>query len=424
MISSNATDRGEVVVHVFGRTDVGRTREHNEDAFVVVDLSTGNATLQPEVRTHVAGPKGTMFMVADGMGGAAAGEIASAMAVETVLEAMRAGWMATSGQGAEGFVRAIKHATKGANEQINAYATGHPEFRGMGTTATIAGLLGDTLYLAQVGDSRAYLVRQGVARQITKDQSLMQKLIEAGELTEEEAEHSERRNIILQALGPEPSVKVDLTHQTIRRDDLLVLCSDGLSGQVSKDEIAAIVSSEPDLTAACKQLIDRANANGGPDNITVIVARFDGAGLQAPGGNGDRDDVGHRVFPLPETGQTPAMSAEHVEDDPDRTQPYPVVTARPRITRPTPRHELNALAAADAAQAAQVPAPTADAPDTTSAPAEHSPPIVSPTRRNVGRIIAVALLALFVIGAAWLVVRGTRAVTGSADRGTGTPTRP
>src|SRR6185436_14102976 len=100
--------------------------------------------------------------------------------------------------------------TKTANEQINAYAASHPEYRGMGTTATIAGLLGDTLYLAQVGDSRAYIVRAGVARQITKDQSLMQKLIEAGELTEEEAKLSERRNIILQALGPEPYVKVDL----------------------------------------------------------------------------------------------------------------------------------------------------------------------------------------------------------------------
>ena len=101
----------------------------------------------------------------------------------------------------------------------------------MGTTATVAGVLGDTLYLAQVGDSRAYLVRNGVARQITKDQSLMQKLIEAGELTEEEAEQSERRNIILQALGPEPTIKVDLTHQSVRRGDTLVLCSDGLSAR-------------------------------------------------------------------------------------------------------------------------------------------------------------------------------------------------
>jgi PPM family protein phosphatase len=146
---------GEVVVHVFGRTDVGRTREHNEDAFVVADLSSDNATLQPEVRTHAIGPKGSLFMVADGMGGAAAGEIASAMAVDVVLGEMRTTWIAQPEVSSEAFVRAIKQATKTANEQINSYAAAHPEFRGMGTTATVAGIFGDTLYLAQVGDSRA-----------------------------------------------------------------------------------------------------------------------------------------------------------------------------------------------------------------------------------------------------------------------------
>src|SRR6185312_12199681 len=275
-----------VVINVFGRTDVGRTREHNEDAFIVADLTTNNATLEPDVRRHTPGPKGSLFMVADGMGGAAAGEIASAMAVEIVLAELRAIWIGRpEARGSEGFARALKQATRAANDQINAYASRHQEYRGMGTTATIAGFLGDT---------RAYIVRDGVARQITKDQSLMQKLIEAGELTEEEAEHSERRNIILQALGPEPSIKVDLTHQTVRRGDMLVLCSDGLSGQVTKDDIASVVSREPDLTNACRELIDRANANGGPDNITVIIARFDGDGLQGPA---SEDEVGHRVFP-------------------------------------------------------------------------------------------------------------------------------
>ena len=263
---------GDVVVQVFGKTDVGRTREHNEDAFVVADLTTGNATLQPEVRRHVLGPRGTMFMVADGMGGAAAGEIASAMATDVVLREMRAEWSASAAQDPEAFARAIRRATATANAEIHDYAARHPEFRGMGTTATVAGLLGDTLYLAQVGDSRAYIVRAGVARQITKDQSLMQKLVEAGELTEEEAEHSERRNIILQALGPDAQVKVDLTHQAVRRGDVLVLCSDGLSGQVTRDEIGAIVTQEPDLVQVCRRLIDRANETGGPDNITVIVA--------------------------------------------------------------------------------------------------------------------------------------------------------
>jgi protein phosphatase len=379
--ASNAPT-GEVIVQVFGRTDVGRTREHNEDAFVVADLSANNATLQPEVRTHAIGRKGSLFMVADGMGGAAAGEIASAMAVDVVLGQLRTTWVADSAGGAESFVRAIKQATKAANEQINAYALAHPEYRGMGTTATIAGLLGDTLYLAQVGDSRAYLVRNGVTRQITKDQSLMQKLIEAGELTEEEAEHSERRNIILQALGPEPSIKVDLTHQVVRRGDTLVLCSDGLSGQVGKDEIAAIVSEEPDLTNACRRLIERANENGGPDNITVIVARFEGAGLAGPAAE---DEVGHRVFQLPETGQTPAVSMDRVVDTDVPTRPVPVVP-RPSSSAapPPPERDESFIVTGET----EVP--------------------VSPARRSTGRMIAIALLTALIVGAVWFVAHQVR----------------
>src|SRR5204862_4645581 len=142
--------RGQIVVNVFGKTDVGRTREHNEDSFVVADLSTGNATLQPEVRRHRLGPKGTLFMVADGMGGAAAGEIASAMAVEVVLGEMREKWIAADTHDPEQFVRAIRRATVAANQQIHTFAARHTEYRGMGTTTTVAGLLDDTLYVAQV----------------------------------------------------------------------------------------------------------------------------------------------------------------------------------------------------------------------------------------------------------------------------------
>jgi protein phosphatase len=387
MSSSPNARAGDIVVHVFGRTDVGRTREHNEDAFVVADLTADNATLQPEVRTHRTGNKGSLFMVADGMGGAAAGEIASAMAVDAVLNQLRATWLVDSTSEPQSFVRAIKVATKAANEQINTFATTHPEYRGMGTTATVAGLLGDTLYIAQVGDSRAYLVRDGVARQITKDQSLMQKLIEAGELTEEEAEHSERRNIILQALGPEPTIKVDLTHQTVRRGDQLVLCSDGLSGQVSKEEIAEVVTKENDLTIACRELIDRANANGGPDNITVIIARFDGPGLQGPG---TEDHVGHTVFPLPETGQTPAASVDSVLDTDTPTRPFPVQQRRSRASQPVPDEP-------PPEPAEPLPEPTVE---------------VSPARRSTGRFIAWALFLVLIVGALWYAFTKLRATTG------------
>jgi PPM family protein phosphatase len=289
------TPRGDITVHVLGRTDVGRTREHNEDAFLVADLSAGTVSEQAEALTFTLGPRGALFMVADGLGGAAAGEIASGMAVDVVLQEVRRTWVSAPTADPDTFAHALKKACEAANARIYEYAMKNPDHRGLGTTATIAGLLGDTLYLVQVGDSRAYMVRGGVGQQITKDQSLMQRLIEAGELTAEEAEHSERRNIILQALGPEATVKIDLTHQPVRRGDLLVLCTDGLSGQVRKDEIARVVAEERDLSAAGQTLIDRANENGGPDNITVVVVQLEGDALRPPS---EGDVVGHSVFEL------------------------------------------------------------------------------------------------------------------------------
>ncbi len=337
-MNANTPNRtSEIIVHVFGKTDVGRTREHNEDAFVVADLSTGNATLQPEVRTHVAGPKGSLFMVADGMGGAAAGEIASQMATEVVLHELEHRWRQAAVGDPDSFAIAIKAATEQANARINRYAAEHPENRGMGTTATIAGLLHDTLYLAQVGDSRAYLVRDGTARQITKDQSLMQKLIEAGEMTAEEAEVSERRNIILQALGPESIVRVDLTSQKVRRNDVLVLCSDGLSGQMRAPDIAQIVTDSPDLVATCRALIDLANENGGPDNITVIAARFEGEGLMAATSS---DVVGHKVYAGETTSRpTTPVSAASIPADAvtDEIAAMPKPTATPDVATTAPR---------------------------------------------------------------------------------------
>lgn len=286
----------DVIVHVYGHTDVGRTREHNEDSFVIVDLESGDASRPESPRTYRAGPRGALFMVADGLGGAAAGEVASELAVNTVHEELLARWVKANGHGPEEFAAALKGAAEAANARIFSYAIEHPESRGLGTTATLAGLLGDTLYLAQVGDSRAYLVRNGVARQITRDQSLMQRLVDAGELTQDEAERSERRNIILQALGPEPSVKIDLTHQRLSRGDVLVLCTDGLSGLVRPEEIAEVITDIPDLAQACQELIDRANEQGGPDNITVVAARFEGEGLGVAEPN---DRVGHAVYRLP-----------------------------------------------------------------------------------------------------------------------------
>ena len=226
------------------------------------------------------GQHGLLFMVADGMGGAASGELASSMASESILASVRGNWPASANQlDAETFATVLRDATEQANSRIHQHSRDFPEHRGMGTTATIAGLLGDRLYLAQVGDSRAYVIRKGKAIQITKDQSLMQRLVEAGELTEAEAESSERRNIILQALGPDAHVTVDLTFQQVRRGDTLIICSDGLSGLVRGEEIARLANAERDVEQLCHRLVDRANELGGPDNITVIAAQFDGDGL-------------------------------------------------------------------------------------------------------------------------------------------------
>jgi PPM family protein phosphatase len=289
---------GSVRVSVFGKTDLGRTRDHNEDTFLVADLSTGNASLQPEVRNHEIGPRGSLFMVADGMGGAAAGELASAMAADHIYQHMANTWAKEKTSSPEQFAFRMKEAVELANEQLYTYAREHPEVRGMGTTVTAAGVFGSDLYLAQIGDSRAYLVRGHQAIQLTKDQSLMQRLVDAGELTEDEAEQSERRNIILQALGPDPRVKVDLTYQSIRRGDTLILCSDGLSGLVRRDEFAELAGKYPDPQALCAALIDLANERGGPDNITVVTARFDGQALPEPEGS---RGVGYRNYQPPES---------------------------------------------------------------------------------------------------------------------------
>jgi serine/threonine protein phosphatase PrpC len=286
-----------VRVSVFGKTDLGLTRDHNEDTFLVADLSAGSASLQPGVRDHEVGHRGSLFMVADGMGGAAAGELASAMAAEVIYAHLSTAWTQDEDASAARFAYRMKEAVELANQRIYLYAREHPDVRGMGTTVTAAGVFGDGLYLTQIGDSRGYLIRNGEAFQLTRDQSLTQRLVDAGELTEEEAAQSERRNIILQALGPDPRVKVDLTHQTLRRGDTLIICSDGLSGLVRREELPAVVAKQTELADLCSALIDLANERGGPDNITVVAAHFEGDGLPPPG---DSEDVGYAVYHLPD----------------------------------------------------------------------------------------------------------------------------
>ena len=318
---------GTVYVTARARTDLGRARDHNEDAFLVADL-TSRTTDLTHGGPHRVGKRGSLFLVADGMGGAAAGELASSMAADLIFRHMIETWNTEREPGTDQFARHLRGALVLANERIHAYSRDHPDVRGMGTTATVAGVLAGTLYLAQVGDSRAYLVRGGVATQLTRDQSLMQRLVDAGELTEEEAEQSERRNIILQALGPDEKIRVDLSWQELRRGDTLVICSDGLSGQVKREEFAQMVREAKDLDALCERLIVLANERGGPDNITTVVARFDGDGLAPPEAGAG---VGYRAYPTGEPDSdehaigTPAPAAPP-EAPPDSPPTPPVPT--------------------------------------------------------------------------------------------------
>lgn len=315
-----------VSLEIAARTDLGRTRDHNEDTFLCADLSTNTARLA-DVGSAPVGPRGLLFLVADGMGGAAAGELASAMAAESIIEHLRTTWAAGSDGTGEDFAASLREAVEVANDRIHAYAGQHSDARGMGTTATVAGVLEGRLHLAQVGDSRAYLVRGSEIAQLTKDQSLMQRLIDAGELTEEQAAQSERRNIILQALGPDPRIRVDNTYQDLARGDTLVICSDGLSGQVSRDEIGRLVGESASVSEACDRLIATANERGGPDNITVVVVRFTGNLPESTA-----DGPGYHTYPLDESsGEVPAVvaAAPPVEEIPPPSPPPVARTGSP-----------------------------------------------------------------------------------------------
>ncbi len=310
----SAAEAGEICLRVFGRTDVGQVREHNEDNFLVGNLSTGGRSLMEADREQRVGARGTALGVCDGMGGAAAGEVASQLAVDIIYEKLSEG---APPKDHDELARRLVHAVEEAGVRIFNEARADRTRRGMGTTATVAALMDERLFVAQVGDSRAYVLREGKLVQISRDQSLVNQLIEAGQLTEEEAETFEHNNIILQALGTAESVQVDLTYVDLREGDTLMLCSDGLSGMIRADEIREVLCSHADPLAACKELTDRANSAGGHDNITVIVAKFD-KGL--PKLKSD-DVLAYQKYALPDVGsddfaRTEPLSADDVETGP------------------------------------------------------------------------------------------------------------
>lgn len=285
---------GPISYRFFGHTDVGLVREHNEDNFLVADVDRATRGVTDDtIAEGVVGKRGLILAVCDGMGGAAAGEVASQMAVDTLHEIFSAGGVPAD---RDEFARRLVRAVEESGNRIFSAAKMDRSRRGMGTTSTVAGLVDKVLFVGQVGDSRCYVLRNGHVSLISKDQSLVNQLIEAGQLTEEEAEAFEHSNIILQALGTTEKVTVDLTFLELRQGDRVMLCSDGLSGLVHVEMIKDVLSTVSDPKIACKKLVDMANAGGGHDNITCIVADFDGEGLSPAQG---APAATYQQYPLP-----------------------------------------------------------------------------------------------------------------------------
>jgi protein phosphatase len=369
----------EIKITVCGKTDVGQLREHNEDNFFVVDFARVEKPA-PEISLDFAlGEKGALFLVCDGMGGAAAGEVASTMAVESISATVGGGGPLTR----ERLARRLRRAIESANDSIFAQSRDNQSERGMGTTCTAVGLVDSTLLIGQIGDSRCYVLRGGRLSQATKDQSLAWQLIEAGAMTQEEAKGFEHANIILQALGVQEKVEVVLSQVPLRKGDVILVCSDGLHGPVSDDEIKQVLLDEPDVKKACERLIACANAHEGPDNITVVLARFDGEGL-----------------PEPAAEDTVAFLAYDPGKDPEDPEPEKRPSSTEQLAgEASPGEELRATASDLVVGTEPVAnsSPSGEQPATTTAPA---PP--APEARSVLAFVLVTLLAALA-GAVFLV---------------------
>lgn len=243
-------------------TDVGQVREHNEDAVLVVE--TGQGTVAGNA---FAG----LYIVSDGMGGAEAGEVASALAIETVARHIERARVEAVPQDDGGWEACLREAVVAANAAILAYAKEHPSAAGLGATIVVALVRNQQLTLAWVGDSRIYLWEQGQLQQVSRDHSLVARLVEIGQLTAVEARTHEHRNVLIRSLGSKEQVTVDAVSRPLRRGSRVLLCSDGLTSHVEDEAIADILSRHREPSDATLELIVAANAGGGSDNISAVV---------------------------------------------------------------------------------------------------------------------------------------------------------
>lgn len=282
-------------VEIHATSHIGRVRRGNEDNYLllhVTGLKTWMSSQDPgefiiESQKFEIDESGVILAVSDGMGGALAGEVASQMAVETVsqkfLDEDPERTYSPNDFENESLIGKLYNATLYANHLIHQQGRSDPQFNGMGATFTGIGITGEAIDLIQVGDSRAYLIRGSKIYQITKDQSLVQQLIDANQISPEEAETHTLKNVILQALGAQNEIYPVAARLLPQRDDVLILCSDGLSNKINGMDMQRIVAANPDrLEMACAELVKEANERGGEDNITVIVAKLTGDDLPAP----------------------------------------------------------------------------------------------------------------------------------------------
>jgi serine/threonine protein phosphatase PrpC len=284
------------VVEVHATSHVGRVRRGNEDNYLLLSVSRSRAWTSAqsdgefviESQNFDVDDNGVVLAVSDGMGGALAGEVASKLAVESVCERLLnedTEETLTPEAYEYDLISKLYNATLYANHLVHQQGRTDPQFQGMGATFTGLGVTSRGVDIIQVGDSRAYLVRDGRIYQITKDQSLVQQLIDAQQISAEEAETHTLKNVILQALGAQNEIYPVSARLAPNRGDVVLLCSDGLSNKVQAAEMQRIVVDNIDsLEMACAELVTEANENGGEDNITVVIAKLLGDELPEPSG--------------------------------------------------------------------------------------------------------------------------------------------
>ena len=267
----------------FGLTDPGKVRNANEDQFLIAVLRKAlevQLTSLPRPKVQHGSDEGCLFVVADGMGGRAGGEQASALAIDAVesfmLETFHWFFQIT-GKEEDKVLSEFHNALGQANARLLAEGEQHPELRGMGTTLTLAYSLNDSLFVAHVGDSRCYLRRNHLLYRLTRDHSLVEEMVRRGALSAEAAEKHRWRHVITNAVGANSAVKVEVHKVHLEAGDAVLLATDGLTNMLTDEEIARILQTQVDPEQACRQLVARANEAGGKDNITVILVNYEAA---------------------------------------------------------------------------------------------------------------------------------------------------